>query len=155
MPGEAVSYPPPQYHGHYRPQPPISPGPYQPQSPPPQYHAPAQQYGYPPQQQHYPQQMVVTHQMVPTSGWATASLVLGIIGLFGGWCLIGIPCVLAVVAGHIGLAQTKTGERGGRGLAVSGLILGYLVVVPAVFFFFTLGGLGIIGSTAPEPSATP
>ncbi len=152
-----MSYPPPQYHGHYRPQPPISPGPYQPQSPPPQYYPPAQQqYGYPPPQHPpYQQHVVVTQQMAPTSGWATASLVLGIIGLFGGWCLIGIPCVLAVVAGHIGLAQTKTGARGGRGLAVSGLILGYLVVVPAVFFFFTLGGLGMIGSTVPEPSGSP
>jgi hypothetical protein len=143
-----VSYPPP-YHGHYR-QPPVSPGPYppqphpeQPQSPagyyPPQQYQQPQQYASQPQpymQQPYAQPMMAAPMVAPTSGWATASLVLALIGLFGGWCVMGIPCVLAVIAGHIGLAETKTGHRGGRGMAVAGMILGYLVVIPAAMIFF-------------------
>lgn len=148
-----MSYPPPQYHGHYRPQPPISPGPYQPyqpQSPAPQY---PPQYGYAPQP-YPPQHMVVTQRVVPTSGWATGSMVMGLLGLFGGWCLMGVPCVLAVIAGHIGLAQTKTGERGGRGQAVTGLILGYLFVVPYVLIFF-LYVVGAASGPVPSPTSTP
>ncbi|SFE53044.1 protein of unknown function [Actinoplanes philippinensis] len=153
-----MSYPPP-YHGHYR-QPPVSPGPYPPQQYPQQPQSPAGYY--PPTQQYapqpYPQQQYAQPPMIrvaPTSGWAAASLVLGLIGLFGGWCAIGIPCILAVVAGHIGLKETQDGSRGGRGMAVAGLILGYLVVIPAVLIFFTVGGLGVIGSTVPDPTGTP
>lgn len=66
----------------------------------------------------------------PTSGLATASMVLGIIGFLGGWCLFGIPCFLAVLFGHLALKETKTGERGGHGQAITGLILGYVLAVP-------------------------
>src|ERR1044072_5721404 len=38
----------------------------------------------------------------PTSPFAVASLVFGIIGMLGGFCLMAIPRVIAVVCGHIG-----------------------------------------------------
>lgn len=97
-PGDFVSYQPP-YQGGQHLQPIVSPGPY-----------PAPGY-YPAAGPQYIQPL----RVVPTSGWATASLVLGLIGLFGGWCLIGIPCALAVVACHIGLSQTKDGVRAAAG----------------------------------------
>jgi hypothetical protein len=42
--------------------------------------------------------------------------------------------------------ETKNGQRGGHGAAIAGLILGYLVVIPAVLFVF-LGGLGAVTDT--------
>jgi type IV pilus assembly protein PilA len=56
-----------------------------------------------------------------TSGLAIASLVLGIFLFFP----LSIP---AIVLGHIALSQIKksAGSIGGRGLAIAGLVLGYL-----------------------------
>ncbi|MEU7891905.1 DUF4190 domain-containing protein [Nonomuraea sp. NPDC049152] len=67
----------------------------------------------------------------PTSGAAVASLIFGIFGLFASWCLFGIPSIVAIVLGHVATSQTRRGLRPGHGMAVAGLILGY-VVVPAV-----------------------
>jgi len=94
------------------------------------------------------QQPVVWHMptvvsLPPTSGMAVASMVFGIIGLLGGWCAFGIPCILAVILGHVGLNETKGGQKSGHGMAVAGLVMGYFVVVPALLFsvFFVFAGL--------------
>jgi hypothetical protein len=51
--------------------------------------------------------------------WAIASLVLGLCA----------TAILAVIAGHVALSQIKrTGQRG-RGLALVGLVLGYLEIL--------------------------
>lgn len=97
---------------------------------------------------------VVVAQGPPTSGIATASMVLGILGALGGWCMLGLPCVIAIVLGHVGLAQTSSGARGGRGMAVTGLVLGYIFVVPWALFFF-LGGLGAALPTGSTTSPVP
>ncbi len=65
-----------------------------------------------------------------TSAWATASLVFALVGLPLACCTFGAFSAVAVLCGHLGLIDTKT--RPGRGMAVAGLILGYLVVGPAV-----------------------
>jgi hypothetical protein len=68
----------------------------------------------------------------PKSGAATASLVLGIVGLVIGWCLCGIPSLLAIIFGHIGLKETRNNARSGHALAVTGLIMGYVLIIPTV-----------------------
>lgn len=68
----------------------------------------------------------------PTSGLAVASLIFGIAGLVGSWCLLGIPSIVAVILGHAATRQTKRGLRPGHGLAVAGLILGYVIAIPAI-----------------------
>ncbi|GAA4560504.1 DUF4190 domain-containing protein [Planotetraspora kaengkrachanensis] len=87
-----------------------------------------------------PQQVHV--QALLASKYATASLVFGIIGLVGGCCLYALPCMAAVVLGHVGMAETKNGRKSGRGSAIAGLILGYVVVIPAILIcvYFVLGG---------------
>src|SRR5665213_173021 len=50
---------------------------------------------------------------VPTSGWAIASLIVGI----AGFCVPLICGVFAVIAGFVGLSQVKQGRATGRGLA--------------------------------------
>ncbi|MDZ5443406.1 DUF4190 domain-containing protein [Micromonospora sp. 4G57] len=128
-----------------RPQPPVSgvprlyppvsavPGPYPPASGlpgpyPPVSAVPYQPGGYPPAGQR------IAVQAPLTSGMATASLVLGILGVLGGWCLFGLPCILAVILGHVALAETRDGRRSGHGMAVAGLVLGYVFVGPMIAF---------------------
>jgi hypothetical protein len=71
----------------------------------------------------------------PTSGLAIASMVCGILSLFFCFCggmLLGIP---AVICGHMALKQTgserpgMTPRMGGRGMAIAGLIMGYIGIL--------------------------
>lgn len=57
-----------------------------------------------------------------TNGFAIASLVVGAVWMW--W----IGSILAIVFGHIALKQIACSEhgQGGRGLAIAGLVLGYL-----------------------------
>lgn len=67
-----------------------------------------------------------------TNGMAVASLVLGIVWLF--W----LGSLLAIIFGHVALRQidSSQGTQGGRGMAVAGLVLGY--VGAGTFFIFII-----------------
>tara|TARA_Y100001935_G_scaffold83457_1_gene69426 strand:+ start:1771 stop:2163 length:393 start_codon:yes stop_codon:yes gene_type:complete len=93
--------------------------------------------------QQMPGQMVIINNS-GGNGNSTASLVLGLIAVmcsilgFGvcfTWLVGWIFAVLAVVFGHIGLANSK--HRGGSGTAIVGLICGYLTLafylIPFIF----------------------
>lgn len=58
------------------------------------------------------------------NGFAIASMVLGIVWIY--W----IGSILAVIFGHIALKQIKAsnGKQSGRGMAIAGLVLGYIGV---------------------------
>lgn len=62
----------------------------------------------------------------PTNGMATASLVLGIIGMV--MCTFVIPSVLAVVFGIIGVRTASQLGGTGKGKAIWGLSLGAVVL---------------------------
>jgi hypothetical protein len=64
----------------------------------------------------------------PSSGLAVASLVLGIVGVFLSWFLFGIPSILAVIFGHVGLSKANNGTGGGKGMAIAGLVTGYVII---------------------------
>jgi len=55
---------------------------------------------------------------------AIVSLVCGIVAL-----VLGPLAILAIVSGHIARAQIRRTREGGRGMATTGLILGYAVLV--------------------------
>lgn len=75
-----------------------------------------QAYGY--QQPGYP-----GYQTAGTNGLAVASMILGILG----FVTCGVTSVLAVIMGHVALAQIKrTGEQG-HGMALAGVILGWIL----------------------------
>lgn len=76
----------------------------------------------------------VVIQPPPTSSAAVAALVFGILGVMGGWCAFGLPCVLAVIFGHVGLAATADNRQAGHGMALAGAILGYIFVIPMIVF---------------------
>ena len=77
----------------------------------------------------------VSLQEEGTSGLAIGSLLCGIFGMFG------FTALVAVILGHISLAQIRRsdGALRGRGMAIGGLVLGYLQVV--VFGFGVLAAL--------------
>jgi Domain of unknown function (DUF4190) len=70
---------------------------------------------------------------VPTGGgtskWAVASLVCSLVGL-----CIGLSSILGVIFGHMALSEIKRSNNyvQGRGLALAGLILGYVEIALAV-----------------------
>lgn len=81
----------------------------------------------------------------PTSGLAIASLALGVSSTV--FCVLtGIP---AIVCGHLARSEIRRsgGNLNGDGMAVVGLVLGYLsvaiLVVLAVFLLFFAGVIGI------------
>ena len=64
----------------------------------------------------------------PTNGLAIASLVLGILWIY--W----IGSVLAVIFGHIALNQIRQRHDGGHGMAIAGVVLGYIGIGVLVLF---------------------
>ncbi len=58
------------------------------------------------------------------NGFAIASMVLGIVWIY--W----IGSILAVIFGHLALKKIKesNGTQSGRGMAIAGLVLGYIAV---------------------------
>lgn len=129
---------PPTSGGGY----PAYPNPY---SPAPFSGPPAQQYVH------------VTVQTPPSSGMAVASMVLAILGLVTSCCSFGIFSILAVILGHAALGETRDGRKSGRGMAQAGLVMGYVVVIPAILFsawVVFLGGVGALSGVS-DPSVTP
>jgi Domain of unknown function (DUF4190) len=69
----------------------------------------------------------MTNEQKQTAGVAVASLILGILGLI----LLGpLGSIPAVICGHIGLSQIKKNPDTlqGGGLAIAGLVMGYLQI---------------------------
>jgi|LakMenEpi03Aug12_release.lakeMendotaPanAssembly.Ray.scaffolds.fasta_scaffold3543769_1 hypothetical protein len=64
-----------------------------------------------------------------TNVLAIVSLVTSILG----FSLVGI------ITGHIGLSQIKKSGEAGSGLAIAGLVIGYISIVALVLFFFFFG----------------
>jgi len=85
----------------------------------------------------------------PTNTMAIVSLVLGILSWFA---LPVLGAIGAVICGHIarGEIRRSPGVFEGDGMAVAGLILGYLHLVLCLlvlmFFFLVLGGLAFFGT---------
>lgn len=78
----------------------------------------------------------------PTSGLATASLVLGILSTFL-CCFTGLP---AVIFGHVGLLEIrKSGTMmEGRGMAIGGMVLGYISLLPVLIYTVVMvTGIGL------------
>jgi hypothetical protein len=94
-----------------------------------------------------------------SSGSSMIALVLGIVGIFVpvvsgtaafeaafepaedgiglSWLMFGVPSVLAVVFGHVGLSRAGRGMGPGRGMAIAGLALGYLSILLMLVIAFS------------------
>lgn len=84
-------------------------------------------------------------------GMAIAAISTGIAGLLLTPCLSFLPVlpVLAIVLGHLSLARINRGDLPGRGLAVTGLVTGYIGVALSILLLVLI----IIGTiSSPTPS---
>lgn len=71
-----------------------------------------------------------------TNGFAIAAMVNGIVAIVLGWTVILSICgILAVVFGHVSLSQLKQEPINGRGMAIAGLVLGYVSIGFWTFIF--------------------
>lgn len=75
--------------------------------------------------------------IVPTSGLAVGSLVCSLIGLV----TLGLGSIPGIILGYLALPETRSGRRGGHGLAIAGLIIGWIQAGCWLLFWF-LAGLG-------------
>ena len=118
----------------YPPPPPPPPPPQYGAPPPGQYGAPPPQYGaypgsYPPPPMPYAG--YPPPPSAPKNGLGIASLVTAIIALLSvvGGIVLG---VVAVILGFLGWGRAKRGEANNGGIAVAGIVLGFLSIIEAV-----------------------
>ncbi|MCS3842431.1 DUF4190 domain-containing protein [Microbacterium sp. AK031] len=134
---------------------------------PPAAYPPAQPYAstqaYPPAQPHASGHPYPTTQPysvgqpyaapLPTSGLAVAALITGIAGIVLSFAVFPLlASMAAIITGHMALKQTQPGSAiGGRGMAIAGLILGYvgvailaLIVIVSIFSLLFIGSIGFL-----------
>lgn len=122
--------PPPYYGAYPGSYPPPPPQPYSGYAPPPQPY-----FGYAPP------------PPAPKNGLGIAALVIAIIGLFTvfGGLVLG---TVAVILGFIGWGRAKRGEATNGGVAIAGIVLGFLgVIVSIVAIFLIVSFFTGIGGT--------
>ncbi len=90
-----------------------------------------------------------------TNGLAVASLVLGLTG----FVTCGFTSILAVVFGHVALSQIRRDHTDGRGMAIGGLVLGWIltglwIIYWILVFAGVVAGVGGIGADTASSSAT-
>ncbi|MGR6918352.1 DUF4190 domain-containing protein [[Actinomadura] parvosata] len=108
--------------------------------------------GYPQQPYDPPGQMYGQPQR-RTNGLSVAALVLGLTGFI----TCGFTSILAVIFGHVALTQIRRDGTDGRGMAVGGLVLGW-VLTGLWLLFWALSWTGVISSflyTAAAVSSLP
>jgi hypothetical protein len=76
-------------------------------------------------------------------GLSIAALVCGSLAVFSGGLLL-LPQILAVVFGHLALRR----EPAGRPLALTGLIMGYVMLLVVVLLIVGFGALILLGTAA-------
>jgi hypothetical protein len=113
--------------------------PYQ-QPPPPPYGAP---YGGPP-----------LYQARTTNGLAIASMVVGILSGLGALSLCGVGGIFGIVAaimGHVARGQIKRGNQDGAGMALAGIIVGWIAFAAAVIAILVVIAFIIAVGHTPNP----
>jgi hypothetical protein len=71
-----------------------------------------------------------------TNGFAIASFVTSLLGL----------SLLGVIFGHVSLRKIPVTGEGGKGLAVAGLVIGYLGLAVTLFLFILIPAISLSGS---------
>jgi hypothetical protein len=81
-----------------------------------------------------------------TEQLAVLSLIFSILGLFGFCCgFFMMAGVAGIVCGHIALSKIKKDPNlEGHGLAMAGVVIGYLAVAGWLVWIFVFGGLAVL-----------
>jgi hypothetical protein len=101
--------------------------------PPPPYGAYPGSYPPPPPQ---PYSGFTPPPTGPRNGLGIAALVIAIIGLVFCWTVAGgvILGVAAVIMGFVGRGRVKRGEATNGGVAIAGIVLGFLAIIVSLIF---------------------
>lgn len=76
-----------------------------------------------------------------TEPLAIASLVLSLLGIVCCGFILAIP---GIICGHMALSKiNRQPELGGRGMALAGTIIGYIVTIGSIIWLF-FGGLAVV-----------
>jgi hypothetical protein len=118
-------------------------GPGQPQqypAPPQQAYQQAPYAAMPPQGYGYPGTVIV--QQSPSNGIGTAGFVTGLLGLIFCWVFVfGLVLgLLGVILGGVGISSGHK-KGAGTGLAIAGLVLGLISLVPSIIIFAAVASL--------------
>ncbi|GAA3550890.1 hypothetical protein GCM10022419_033980 [Nonomuraea rosea] len=109
--------------------------------------------GYPQQPPSQPSYGGYGHQQAPpsrTNGLAIAALVTGLTGFL----TCGFTSILAVIFGHVSLSQIRRDGADGRGMALAGVILGW-VLTGGWIAFWALSWMGVFSSFLYTAAAIP
>ncbi|MCA0378690.1 MAG: DUF4190 domain-containing protein [Actinobacteria bacterium] len=83
----------------------------------------------------------------PAPATTNTMAIVAMISSIVGWFAFGSLCVVGVILGHISLKQIKQTGEGGRGMALTGLIMGYIGIagwiIGLILFFIFLGIAGV------------
>ena len=116
--------------------------------PPPQYGAYPVSYPPPPPQ---PYSGFAPPPMGPRNGLGIAALVIAIIGLVFCWTVAGgvILGVVAVIIGFVARGRVTRGEASNGGVAIAGIVLGFLaIIVSLVFIPIWIGVFNEVGGSS-------
>ena len=86
----------------------------------------------------------------PRNGLGITALVLAIIGLVFCWSVAGgiIFGLCAIITGFVGHARVKRGEATNGGVAIAGIVLGFLaIIVSLIFIPIWIGVFDEVGGT--------
>lgn len=100
-----------------------------------------------------------TYPMAPqTPGLAIASLVCGLVGLLGFFaCWVpGLVGIGGIICGHMALKKIKGNETQyiGKGLAIGGLVTGYLATLCVVVSAIVILGIFVVSKRASDSSSS-
>ncbi len=90
---------------------------------------------------HYP-----VAPVAPTEPLAIWSFVLSLLGVIG-ICCGPIPLVAGIICGHLALPKFRARpDLQGRGLAVAGLVIGYIAIAGWLIWVIVMGGWAVLQS---------
>lgn len=82
----------------------------------------------------------------PTAPRTNTMSIISMISSLVGWFSFGVLCVVGVILGHISLKQIKNNGESGRGMALTGVIVGYIGIagwiLGLILVFLVLGIAG-------------
>ena len=72
----------------------------------------------------------MSHPDAPRNEFGVASLILGLVGLFTCWLLIGVPFgIAAVITGDVARRRVQRGTANNPRVATAGMVLGAVAIV--------------------------
>lgn len=94
--------------------------------------------------------------MSKVSGLSVAALIFGIISLFICWLpLLGLLFVICTLSiSFISLKKIKNNKKEGQGMAIAGIVMGFLSLIPAVVMTIALFGMASLINEEPSYERT-